>query len=134
MLNIRLYDDPEKMLEIEGSREEILRSFFNEMVEEKNFNIAFCEWFKKKYYFFRIGNYYACANDDLVQQVLRLEELIKNKGYSSYKLRQDHLFSESTITKFRNNNVNITVENLNTLCHLLNCQPGDILEYIPDED
>lgn len=91
MLNIRLYDDPEKMLEIEGSREEILRSFFNEMVEEKNFNIAFCEWFKKKYYFFRIGNYYACANDDLVQQVLRLEELIKNKGYSIYELKLEEI-------------------------------------------
>jgi len=24
-------------------------------------------------------------------------------------------------------------ETLNTICRLLDCQPGDILEYIPDE-
>lgn len=37
MLDIRLYDDFQKMMENEGSNEEVLRRFFNEMVEEKKF-------------------------------------------------------------------------------------------------
>ncbi|MCM1059632.1 MAG: helix-turn-helix transcriptional regulator [Eubacterium sp.] len=37
---------------------------------------------------------------------------------------------ESKIQNIRKNAV--SVETINQLCILLNCQPGDILEYIPD--
>ena len=53
---------------------------------------------------------------------------LKNAGYSSYKLRQDKIFGERTIQKFRNKEI-VSADNLATLCELLNCQPGDILEY-----
>ena len=61
-----------------------------------------------------------------------LDEL-KKSGYSSYILRNEKLLSESTMSKLRNNNSTLTLENLSTICSLLNCQPGDIIEYIPDE-
>ena len=38
---------------------------------------------------------------------------------------------EATIQKFRAKE-HFNFDNLNTLCRLLNCQPGDIIEYIPD--
>ncbi|MBQ8410417.1 MAG: helix-turn-helix transcriptional regulator [Ruminiclostridium sp.] len=57
---------------------------------------------------------------------------LKEAGYTSYILRKDRIFGEATMTKFRRNE-HINFENLNTLCKLLNCQPGDIIEYIPDE-
>ena len=57
-----------------------------------------------------------------------LEEL-KNKGYSSYKLRKEKLMGESQIQKIRDNEL-VSKETLNTICKLLNCQPGDILEYV----
>lgn len=53
---------------------------------------------------------------------------LKNAGYSSYRLRQDKIFGERTIQKFRNKEI-VSADNLATLCELLNCQPGDILEY-----
>ncbi|MBR6766579.1 MAG: helix-turn-helix transcriptional regulator [Clostridia bacterium] len=28
----------------------------------------------------------------------------------------------------------ITLKSINALCKYLNCQPGDIMEYIPDEE
>lgn len=28
----------------------------------------------------------------------------------------------------------VKVETLNRLCRILDCQPGDLLEYVPDED
>lgn len=62
-----------------------------------------------------------------------LEEL-KEKGYTTYKLRADKLLSESTITKLRNNSANITLETLDTLCSLLDCDISDIVEYIPDDE
>lgn len=57
-----------------------------------------------------------------------LEEL-KNKGYSSYKLRKEKLMGEAQIQKIRDNEL-VSKETLNTICKLLNCQPGDILEYV----
>lgn len=56
---------------------------------------------------------------------------LKQKGYSSYKLRQKKIFGEATMTKFRKKEY-INFDNLNLLCKLLECQPGDIIEYIPD--
>lgn len=53
---------------------------------------------------------------------------LKNAGYSTYKLRKDKILSESTIQKFRDGEV-VNADNLALLCKLLNCQPGDILEY-----
>ena len=58
---------------------------------------------------------------------------IKSAGYSTYKLRKDKILSESTIQKFRDNEI-VTADNLALVCKLLNCQPGDILEYVPDEN
>ncbi len=64
---------------------------------------------------------------------LDIMQALKNKGFTSYKLRNDKLLSESTMQKLRQNDNKLTFNNLNTICKLLNCQPGDILEYIPDD-
>ena len=61
-----------------------------------------------------------------------LEEL-KNKGYSSYKLRKEKLMGEAQIQKIRDNEL-VSKETLNTICKLLNCQSGDILEYVEIEE
>lgn len=59
-------------------------------------------------------------------------ELLKNKGYSSYRIRKEKLLAESTLQKLREGNTSISVEVIGTLCELLNCQPGDIIEYISE--
>ena len=53
---------------------------------------------------------------------------LKDKGYTSYKLRQEKLLSESTIQKLRSGK-GVSWENIEMLCRLLDCQPGDLLEY-----
>ena len=58
-------------------------------------------------------------------------EALKEKGYTSYKIRQDKLIGEAQLTKIRSGEI-ASKETLNTLCRLLDCQPGDLLEYIPD--
>ena len=57
-----------------------------------------------------------------------LEEL-KQKGFTTYKLRKDKIIGEAQIQKIREGEL-ASKETLNTICKLLNCQPGDILEYI----
>nr|DAF29000.1 MAG TPA: Cro/C1-type HTH DNA-binding domain protein [Caudoviricetes sp.] len=56
---------------------------------------------------------------------------LKNKGFSTYRIRQDKLLSESTVQKLRNEEP-VSWENLETICKLLECQPGDIIEYVEE--
>ena len=57
---------------------------------------------------------------------------LKNKGYTSYRLRHEKIMSEKNMTNIRSKKVTMAV--LNQICQLLDCQPGDILEYLPDEE
>lgn len=58
---------------------------------------------------------------------------LKEKGYNTNKIRTEGLLSQSTLQKFRNNQ-GVSWENLETLCRLLECQPGDLIEYVPVQE
>jgi putative transcriptional regulator len=55
-------------------------------------------------------------------------EKLKSSGHSTYKLRKDKIMGEATIQQLRNNQL-VSWATIDTICRLLNCQPGDILEY-----
>lgn len=57
---------------------------------------------------------------------------LKDRGYSTARLRKEKLLGESTIQAFRTNTDERSYKTLNTLCQLLGCQVGDIIEYVPD--
>lgn len=59
-----------------------------------------------------------------------LDEL-KKIGFSSYKLRKDKIIGEAMIQKLRNGDL-ISWSCINKICELLECQPGDILEYVDE--
>lgn len=58
-------------------------------------------------------------------------EALKQAGYNTTRIRQEALLSQSTLQKLRTDG-QLSWSNIETICRLLNCQPGDILEYIPD--
>lgn len=57
---------------------------------------------------------------------------LKQAGYSSYRIRKEKIMGEATLQKFRVGEL-VSWENMTLLCKLLNCQPGDILEYTTEE-
>ena len=57
---------------------------------------------------------------------------LKAAGYNTNRIRKEKLLSESTLQRLRKGEL-INGENLGKLCELLRCQPGDILEYVPEE-
>ena len=59
-------------------------------------------------------------------------ETLKEKGYSSYTLRKENILSQSTIQKLREGK-GLAWDNIERLCMLLDCQPGDLIEFIPAE-
>ena len=58
---------------------------------------------------------------------------LKEKGVTTYAMRKDKLLSESTIQKLRKG-VGVSWENIETLCELLQCQPGDLIEYVEENE
>jgi len=58
--------------------------------------------------------------------------LLKENGYTTYKLRKDKIIGESLMQKLREGG-DIDTRTIKKFCELLDCQPGDIMEYIPDE-
>lgn len=57
---------------------------------------------------------------------------LKKVGYNTNRLRKDKIMGEATIQKLRNRE-QVSWKNIDIICNLLNCQPGDIMEYIPVE-
>lgn len=57
---------------------------------------------------------------------------LKEAGYSTYKLRKEKIFGEATIQKMRAGDP-VSLANVETICNLLDCQPGDLLECVPGE-
>ena len=67
--------------------------------------------------------------------IYRIDALqaLKDKGFSTYKLRQEKLLSESTLQKLRMKQP-VSWENLETLCMLLDCKPSDLIEYVKEDN
>lgn len=60
-------------------------------------------------------------------------EALKRAGYTTYRLRSEKLIAESAIHKLRKGEM-IGIINLETICELLNHQPGDILQYVQEDE
>lgn len=58
-------------------------------------------------------------------------EALKEAGYSSTRLRKEKLMGESYMSQLRHGEM-VSWKTIETICRLLNCQPGDLVEYAPD--
>ena len=56
---------------------------------------------------------------------------LKEAGYNTSRLRKEKLLSEGVSQSLRENKY-IALQNISKICELLNCQPGDLLEYVPE--
>ena len=61
-----------------------------------------------------------------------LDEL-KKAGYSTYRIRKERVLAEGTMQRMREGSTAISLESLGVLCGLLQCQPGDLIEWVPEE-
>lgn len=58
---------------------------------------------------------------------------LKWAGYNTNTIRKEKLLSEGTLQSLREGKY-ISMDAISKICKLLNCQPGDILEYVDDEE
>lgn len=67
-----------------------------------------------------------------IQYRIDVLEALKAAGYSTYRLRKEKLLSESTIQAFRRGEI-ASWENIERLCALLHCQPGDLVKHVDEK-
>lgn len=62
----------------------------------------------------------------------KLLKILEKKGITSYKIKKDNVIGQASFKKIKEGG-DIDTRTIAKLCKYLNCQPGDILEYVDDE-
>lgn len=60
-------------------------------------------------------------------------DLLKQKGKTEYYLRKNGI-SSSILDKIKHGTGGLDYRTIDKICKLLDCQPGDIMEYVPDDN
>lgn len=67
----------------------------------------------------------------------KLNALLESRGLKKFDLRKAG-FNPNIVDKVLSGTLNkqkrVDTETINRLCAFLNCQPGDIMEYVEDEE
>ena len=58
-------------------------------------------------------------------------ETLKRKGITTYKLINEYGFSKGTLDSLKHNK-NVTMETLNYICNLLECDINGVISYTKD--
>jgi putative transcriptional regulator len=58
-------------------------------------------------------------------------KMLSNAGWSTYRLKKEKQISNGTILQLRNGKP-INTTTVDKICELCNCQPGDIMKYVPN--
>lgn len=62
----------------------------------------------------------------------KLFDLLARKGMKKTDLLHNKIISSPTLAKLSKGET-VTTEVLSNICEALNCQPGDIMEYVPSQ-
>ena len=61
----------------------------------------------------------------------KLLSLMQEKGLTSYKIKQENIIGQATLKKIKEGG-DIDTRTIAKLCKVLECQPGDIMEYVEE--
>ena len=56
---------------------------------------------------------------------------LKERGYSSTRIREEKLIGQSYLQQIRHGEL-VSWKTIDTICALLDCQPGALLEYVKE--
>lgn len=70
----------------------------------------------------------------MLEYKFNIIKALENVGINTTKARDTGIFGQATMKKFREGNTNISLDNLNRLCAVLEMQPRDIIKYVETEE
>lgn len=75
---------------------------------------------------------YKCEDIFMGVSYKKLFDLLEEKGLKKYYLRKNGI--NPKVIDYLSKNKGVNVSSIIAICKLLDCQPGDLMEYIPDEE
>ncbi len=63
----------------------------------------------------------------------KLIDKMKQENKSLYVLKSEKVIGTATLNKIRTGTGHVDTRSINSLCAYFNCQPGDLMEYVPDK-
>lgn len=67
-----------------------------------------------------------------IRYKVNILKLLKEAGYSSTRIRNEKLMGQAVLQQLRQEKL-VSWKSIDTICRLLSCQLGDILEYTEEE-
>ncbi|MCF2671544.1 MAG: helix-turn-helix domain-containing protein [Butyricicoccus sp.] len=64
----------------------------------------------------------------------KLFRALEAAGINTTQIRRDKIMSQNAYYGIRQGKLNLTLSTIDKLCGLLQCQPGDLVEWVPDDD
>lgn len=58
---------------------------------------------------------------------------LREKGYTQNRIREEKLIGQSYLSQLRHGEL-VSWKTIETICSLLGCQPGDLVEFIPESE
>ena len=62
----------------------------------------------------------------------KLLKLLDENGYTSYRIKKEKIIGQGTLTAIKNGTGGLDAKSIAKLCAVLNCQPGDLMEYVEE--
>ena len=59
---------------------------------------------------------------------------LKKAGYPTTRIRREKIMGESTVQRIRRGSTSLNLETFGVICKILHCQPGDLVEWVEDEE
>ena len=59
--------------------------------------------------------------------------VLKEAGYNTNRIRKEKIMGEAMLQKIRNGQM-VSWATLETLCDLLDCPPGDLIEFVKEAE
>ena len=70
----------------------------------------------------------------MLKYKFNIGDALERSGFNTYKAKTTGLLSQDTLKKIKNEDTNINLSALNSLCHILDLQPKDIFIYEETEE
>lgn len=68
----------------------------------------------------------------MIKQKIQIIAALNAAGYNPARIRREKIIGENDMSRLRRGHIP-SHSLLDRLCRLLDCQPGDLLEYVPDD-
>ena len=66
-----------------------------------------------------------------IQYKIDIMNELKKAGFTSTKIREEKLIGQSYLQQIRHGEL-VSWKTIDTICTLLDCQPGDLVEYVKE--